>query len=147
MSSNEESAPVKETDEVALIRPEERREGRATTGMRREEAIATDRMWAGIVRTAPGMVSGWHHHGDHESAICVLTGRFRIQFGPGGAEVLEAGPGDFLFVAPGAIHRESNPSAEECAAVIVRSGSGEPVFNVDGPAGSRPSRSARSPRR
>jgi uncharacterized RmlC-like cupin family protein len=38
-----------------------------------------------------------------------------------------------LFVASGAIHRESNPSADECSAVVVRSGSGEPVVNVDGP--------------
>ena len=56
-----------------------------------------------------------------------------MEFGPGGAEVLEAGPGDFLYVAPGAVHRESNPSDEECHIVVVRSGSGEPVFNVEGP--------------
>jgi uncharacterized RmlC-like cupin family protein len=124
---------MSETLGVRLIKPEERREGQATPGMRREEAIATDRMWAGLVVTAPGMVSGWHHHGDYETVICVLTGAFRMEFGPGGGEVLEAGPRDFLFVEPGAIHRESNPSAEDGTAVIVRSGSGEPVFNVDGP--------------
>lgn len=122
-----------ETVGVRLIKPEERREGQATPGMRREEAIVTDRMWAGLVVTAPGMVSGWHHHGDYETAICVLTGAFRMEFGPGGGEVLEAGPRDFLFVEPGAIHRESNPSAEDGTAVTFRSGSGEPVFNVDGP--------------
>ncbi|CAN5228715.1 hypothetical protein BH20ACT24_BH20ACT24_17520 [soil metagenome] len=124
---------MSETVGVRLIKREERREGQATPGMRREEAIATDRMWAGLVVTAPGMVSGWHHHGDYETAICVLTGAFRMEFGPGGGEVLEAGPRDFLFVEPGAVHRESNPSAEDGTAVIFRSGSGEPVFNVDGP--------------
>lgn len=125
---------MSEPQVVKVIRPEGRREGSATPGMRREEAIATDRMWAGLVRTAPGMVSGWHHHGDYETAICVLTGVFRMEFGPGGGELLEARPGDFLLVEPGAIHRESNPSHEECSAVIARSGSGEAVFNVDGPA-------------
>jgi len=101
--------------------------------MTREEAVATDRLWAGLARTEAGMTSGWHHHGDYESTIYVLSGVLRMEFGPRGAELLEAGPGDFLHVAPGAVHRESNPSDEECRIVVVRSGSGEPVINVDGP--------------
>ena len=101
--------------------------------MTREEAIATDRMWAGLVRTAAGMVSGWHHHGNHESTIYVLSGVLRMEFGPNGAEVIDAGPGDFLHVAAGAVHRESNPASEESRIVVVRSGSGEPVTNIDHP--------------
>ena len=31
-----------------------------TPGMSREHAIARDGLWAGVVRTDPGMVSGWH---------------------------------------------------------------------------------------
>ena len=118
---------------VRRIGPEERTEGAPTLGMIREEAVATERMWAGLARTQAGMVSGWHHHGDYESSIYVLSGGLRMEFGPGGAEVLDAGPGDFLYVAPGAIHRESNLSGEESRIVVVRSGSGEPVFNVEGP--------------
>jgi hypothetical protein len=38
-------------------------------------------------------------------------------------------------VARGAIHRESNPSDEEGTAIVVRSGAGDPVINVDGPDG------------
>jgi uncharacterized RmlC-like cupin family protein len=101
--------------------------------MIREEDVATEAMWAGLVRTAPGMLSGWHHHGDFESVIFVASGALRMEFGPGGAESLEAKPGDFLYVAPGAIHRESNPSAQESHIIAVRAGSGVPVFNVDGP--------------
>ena len=101
--------------------------------MTREEAVSTDGMWSGVMRAAPGTASAWHHHGDYESSIYVLSGTFRMEFGPGGREVLEAGPGDFLHVARAAIHRESNPSAEECRAVVVRAGRGEPVFNVAGP--------------
>jgi len=47
--------------------------------------------------------------------------------------VLEAGPGDFFFVPRGAIHRESNPSGVEAEIIVTRSGTGEPVVNVDGP--------------
>lgn len=120
--------------DVQRIPPDQRTEGAPTPGMTREEAIATDRMWAGLARTDAGMASGWHHHGDHESTIYVLSGALRMEFGPGGTEVLDAGPGDFVYVAAGAVHRESNPTGEESEIVVVRSGSGAPVVNVEGPA-------------
>jgi uncharacterized RmlC-like cupin family protein len=119
--------------DVHRIAPEERVEDAGTAGMVREEAVATDRMWAGLARTEAGMDSGWHHHGEYESTIYVLAGALRMESGPGGTEVLDAVPGDFLYVSPGAVHRESNPSDEESQIVVVRSGSGEPVINVDGP--------------
>jgi uncharacterized RmlC-like cupin family protein len=65
----------------------------------------------------------------------VVTGAMRMEFGPAGRDVLEAVPGDFLYVAPGVIHRESNPTEQESHIVVARSGSGEAVFNVDGPDG------------
>jgi uncharacterized RmlC-like cupin family protein len=104
--------------------------------MVREEAVATDGMWAGLVRTAPGTVSGWHHHAAYETAIYVISGALQMEFGAGGAETLDGRPGDFLYVAPGAVHRESNPSDQESHIVVVRSGSGVPVINVEGPPGS-----------
>jgi uncharacterized RmlC-like cupin family protein len=119
--------------DVRRIAPNERTEGMGTPGMIREEAVSTDRMWAGLVRTAAGMVSGWHHHGGYESTIYVLSGALRMEFGVGGGETLEAEPGDFLHVAEGAIHRESNPTDQESQIVVVRSGSGAPVINTDGP--------------
>ena len=118
---------------VRRIRPDERTEGPATAGMIREEAVTTDGMWAGFVRTAPNMTSGWHHHGLFATLIYVETGALVMEFGPGGRETVEAGPGDFLYVAPGAVHRESNPTADESHIVVVRTGSGEAVINVDGP--------------
>ena len=118
---------------IRRIRPYERTEGPATAGMIREEAVATESMWAGFVRTAAGMVSGWHHHGAFESVIYVATGALVMEFGPDGGETLEARAGDFLYVAPGAVHRESNPIAEESHIIVMRSGSGEAVINVEGP--------------
>ncbi len=118
---------------VKRVVPEERVVGAPTAGMTREEAVASGRMWAGVARTEPGMVSGWHHHGEYESAIYVLSGALRMEFGSEGSEVLDSGPGDFVHVAAHAVHRESNPSEQTAEIVVVRAGSGEPVFNVDGP--------------
>ena len=77
---------------VRRIAPEDRVPGMATPGMVREEAVATDGMWSGMARTEPGAVGGWHHHGDHESTIYVLSGTMRMEFGPGGTEILDAVP-------------------------------------------------------
>lgn len=44
---------------VILIRPDDRSEGQRTPGMRREQAVSTERSWAGHVTTEAGMVSGW----------------------------------------------------------------------------------------
>ena len=75
---------------VRRIGPEERTEGAATTGMVREQAIASDGMWAGYVRTAAGMVSGWHHHGAYETTIYILTGGLRMEFGAAGGSTVQA---------------------------------------------------------
>jgi uncharacterized RmlC-like cupin family protein len=120
-------------ERIVVVRPGERTPGPVTPGMDRQQAVATDGMWSGVVRTEAGMVSGWHHHGDHETVIYVLTGALRMEFGPGGADTLEAAPGDFLYVPPGAVHREANPSAEPADIVVVRAGRGESTVNLDGP--------------
>ena len=118
---------------VRRVQPGERVEGQATPGMRREEAIVTDLVWSGLVKTDPGMVSGWHHHGEYETSIYVVSGAMTMEFGPEGRDVIEAHPGDFIYVAPHAVHRESNPTDSEASAVVVRAGNGPVVFNVDGP--------------
>jgi len=118
---------------VRLIAPADRSEGQPTPGMRRELAVSTERSWAGHVTTEPGAVSGWHHHGDYESHIYVVSGAMRIEFGPDGQDVVDARAGDFVFVPPHTVHREGNPEAAEAAVIVVRAGSGEAVFNVDGP--------------
>ncbi|WP_367319492.1 cupin domain-containing protein [Streptomyces sp. HUAS ZL42] len=121
-------------DQVLVVTPEGRRPGPPTSGMDRQEAFATEGTWSGYVRTEAGMVSGWHHHGECESVIYVLSGALRMEFGPDGSNTVEARPGDFLYVPKGAVHRESNPSAEPADIIVVRAGTGQSTFNVDGPA-------------
>ncbi len=105
-----------------------------TPGMARRLGLRTESMWSGTVDTEPGSITGWHHHGEHDTTLYVVSGRFRLESGPGGRDVVEGGPGDFLHVPAGAVHRESNPGDSPSRAVVVRCGSGEPTTNVDGPA-------------
>src|SRR4051812_37801087 len=110
---------------VRMVTPDQLREGHPTPGMERKEAVATDGLWTGLVHTHAGMQSGWHHHGHFETSLYIVSGVFRLEYGPGGSEVVEAGPGDFVYVPKQAVHREANPSAEQCTAVITRAGHGE----------------------
>jgi uncharacterized RmlC-like cupin family protein len=123
-----------EQGQVVVVTPADRKAGPSTPGMGRQEAFATDGMWSGTARTEVGMVSGWHHHGEYETTIYVLTGALRMEFGPGGSNTVEAGPGDFMYVPKGAVHRESNASTDPADLVVVRAGRGESTINVDGPA-------------
>ena len=120
-------------DQVRVVRPGERTAGPPTPGMDRQQAFASDTMWSGYVRTEAGMVSGWHHHGQYESVIYVLSGALRMEFGSNGEHVLDARPGDFITVPKGVVHRESNPSREPADIIVVRAGQGESTYNVTGP--------------
>jgi len=120
-------------DPIQVVTPADRTQGPPTPGMDRQQAFASQGMWAGFVRTDAGMVSGWHHHGDYESVIYVLTGALRMESGPGGQDVVEAHAGDFVRVPRGVVHREGNPAAQPADIVVVRAGRGESTFNVAGP--------------
>ena len=128
-------ALVAAADPVVRIQPQERVEADPTPGVRREQAIAVPGLWAGLATTEPGMASGWHHHGDYETSIYVVSGELQMESGPGGRDVVEARAGDFLYVPPGAVHREANPGTVQSHIVVVRAGQGPPTVNVDGPAG------------
>ncbi len=128
------------SDPIRLVRANELSDGPATPGMTRRQAVATDLVWAGLVHTQPGAVSGWHHHGDHESVIYVLSGALRMEFGPHGDDVFDAQPGEFIHVPPFSVHREGNTTDRLATLVVTRSGRGESVLNVDGPEGGVSSR-------
>lgn len=115
---------------ISRIRPEDRVAGDPTAGMVREAAVEGGGVWAGFVRTSAGSVSGWHHHGEHETAIHLLEGAMTVEWEDGSVTLA---PGEFCFVPPGIVHRESNPSGVESRAVVVRTGIGPPTTNVDAP--------------
>ena len=107
--------------------------GPSTAGMVRHTAVASDTLWMGEVQTAAGARSDWHHHGEHTTYGCVVSGQLRFEFGPNGSGSAVASHGDFFVVPPHAIHREGNPGAYEHEVIVIRIGTGPTVINVDGP--------------
>ena len=119
---------------VVVVPVDDRVVGPATPGMERQQALATEGLWAGFVRTRPGHEVGWHHHGEFDTAVYVLSGAMRFEWGSAGDDVgADAGPGDFVLVPKRVVHRESNPSEGLCDAIVVRAGQGSSLINVEGP--------------
>ena len=85
-------------------------------------------------RVEPGVVSGWHHHGDYDVYAYIVSGSLRFENGPGGRDATSVGPGDFFCVPARTVHRDVNPSGAEGQEVILfLRGSGPMVVNVEGP--------------
>jgi uncharacterized RmlC-like cupin family protein len=110
-----------------------------TPGMSRAEAISyarvgAQKLWAGTVVVHPNAKTGPHHHGELETVIYIVRGRARFRWGDNLEFVDEAGPGDFVYVAPFAPHQEMNARTDmPVEAVIVRSGQEPVVVNLDIP--------------
>jgi uncharacterized RmlC-like cupin family protein len=106
--------------------------------MERSIAISSDTvgsvgLYSSVVTTAPGARTRVHHHGACETSIWIASGRARYTFGPTGVEkTMEAGVGDFVYIAAGEIHVEENPSTTEpLVVVITRNCPGSVVHYMD----------------
>ena len=119
---------------VRVIRAADLQPADPTPGMARGLAFEVENLWAGRVVTAPGAVSGWHHHDVNETSLYVVSGVLRLEF-EGYDGHLDATAGDFVHVPAYTVHRESNPTDEPSVAVIARAGGGQPTVNVDAPHG------------
>jgi uncharacterized RmlC-like cupin family protein len=123
---------VVHADELDLNTPQ-------TPGMTRAAAITAaragaEKLWAGTVVINPDAKTGAHHHGPLESVIYVVSGRARMRWGERLEFTAEAGPGDFIYVAPFAPHQEINASPDaHLSCVVVRSGQEPVVVNLDLP--------------
>lgn len=120
-------------NEVIKIDSKDFRSTEQTSGMKRREAFSQDNVWCGLVEMAPGEVSGWHHHGNNDTYLHLVSGTAYFEFGVAGTERVEAFQGDFVFIPAGTIHREINPGDSISSAVLFRIGEGTTVINLEGP--------------
>jgi uncharacterized RmlC-like cupin family protein len=114
---------------VRVLGPADLAAADPTPGMDRRRAFELPMLWAGQVETAPGVVSGWHHHDRNESSLYVVRGVLRFEF-EGHEGWIDAVAGDFVHVPAWTVHRETNPGREPSLAVIARVGGGVPTVNV-----------------
>jgi uncharacterized RmlC-like cupin family protein len=108
-----------------------------TPGMTRAAAIThartgASKLWAGTVVVQPAARSGAHHHGELETVLYILRGQARFRWGDHLEYVVDAYPGDFIYVPPYVPHQEMNALPDQpVEAVVVRSGQEPIVVNLN----------------
>ena len=119
---------------ISVVKQNELSEAPSTPSIIREFAYRGEGILVIRSKTQPGIVSGWHHHGDYHVYGFMASGSIKFEFGPGGRDFVEVGPGGFFHVFPNTVHRDINPSDEEGQIVILfLIGKGDVVINVEGP--------------
>jgi uncharacterized RmlC-like cupin family protein len=121
---------------LRVIRPAHRVPDVASGAMVREAAVSevlvgARKLWVGSVVLPAGAMSAPHHHGEAESVIYVVSGHARFLVGERYNDVLDADPGDFVWVPPYVPHVEANRSdSEPVHTVVCRSTQETLVFNL-----------------
>lgn len=127
------------SDNIKIIHPHQRSLATAqTSSMKREAAISPEltgsqTLWVGLVTTPAGESGGWHHHGNCESAIYVVSGRARFRWGEHGEHGAEVSAGDFLSVPPNVVHHEEALGDEPFVMVVARGCANSITVNVASP--------------
>jgi uncharacterized RmlC-like cupin family protein len=70
------------------------------------------KIWMGKVSNEPGFKSIAHHHGEAQTAGCLLKGGARLYYGPDYELFVDLDEGDFVYVPPFFPHIEANRSDE-----------------------------------
>lgn len=84
-----------------------------------------------LTSVQPGAATGAHHHGDQETILYVVEGVARYRWGEHLQHVVEAGPGDFVFIPAHTVHQEINASDEHPTIwAVTRSGTDPIVVNL-----------------
>ena len=91
-----------------------------------EKNVAAKQLSMNVATIPPGGVANAHVHVGFEVMLYILAGRVRHEYGDGLKQIVENGPGDFIFIEPGVPHEVFNVSATEpVVAVVARSDASE----------------------
>lgn len=85
-----------------------------------QELVGVTGIHLGLATIPPGSAARPHYDANCESAIYVVKGRGRFLTGPNLENDLPIGPGDFIYVPPGAVHQPVNDGPEPMELVVAR---------------------------
>jgi quercetin dioxygenase-like cupin family protein len=119
---------------IDVVRSSELGTGDSTQAIIRKRAFESEKAIVSQSQVAPGLVSGWHHHGTRHLYGFIVSGRLQLEYSLKGKEIADLQAGDFFHIPPGLVHRDLNPNKDrELVVVNILVGSGPAVINVDSP--------------
>src|SRR5438132_1007983 len=83
--------------------------GDSTEGIVRKKAFESETAIVSQSKVAPGVVSGWHHHGTRQLYGFIVSGRLRLEYFLRRQEIADLNVGDFFHIPAGLVHRDLNP--------------------------------------
>ena len=121
---------------VVLVKPAQRIIDVSSGAMTREVGVSASTAGSSgifmvLATIPPGQCSSPHWHTNCESAIYVLRGHGLFMVGSDLNEALAIGPGDCIYVPPGAIHQPINQGTEPLELVVARNTQEEIVVEYD----------------
>lgn len=124
------------TKQVQVVHPDGYETEVASGAMTRHAGVSkslcgTEGIHLAIARIPPGCRSSPHYHVNCESAIYVVKGRGHFLVGERLERSLPIGPGDFIYVPPGAVHAPVNDGPEVMELIVARNTPVEIVVEYD----------------
>jgi uncharacterized RmlC-like cupin family protein len=119
---------------IEVVRGSELGAGDSTQGITRKRAFESEDAIVSQSKVAPGVVSGWHHHGTRQLYGFIASGQLHLEYLLKGKELADLSAGDFFHIPAGLVHRDVNPSRDhELIVVNILVGSGPAVINIEPP--------------
>jgi len=119
---------------IEVVRGSELGAGDSTQGITRKRAFESEGTIISQSKVAPGVLSGWHHHGTRQLYGFIVSGQLELEYLLKGNELADLSAGDFFHIPARLAHRDLNPSRDhELIVVNILVGSGPAVINVEAP--------------
>ena len=111
--------------EIRIIHPDQREVEIASGAMTRIAGVSEALTGATGIHLATatipaGCASGAHRHVNCESALYIISGHGTFMVGEQLREAIPFGPGDFIFVPPGAAHQPMADTAGDVEMIVAR---------------------------
>src|SRR5205807_8445186 len=110
---------------IEVVRGSELGAGDSTEGIVRKKAFESETAMVSQSKVAPGVVSGWHHHGTRQLCGFIGSGRLELEYFLRRQEIADLNVGDFVHITAARVHRDlSLRNDRELVVVSILEGSG-----------------------
>src|SRR5437899_8848210 len=90
----------------------------STEGIIRKKAFESENAIVSQSELAPGVFSGWHHHGTRQLYGYIVSGRLQLEYVLRRQVIADLSVGDFFHIPAGLVHRDLNPNRDHAMSVV-----------------------------
>src|SRR5438046_9746543 len=95
---------------IEIVRGSELAVGDSTEGIVRKKAFESETTIVSQSQVAPGVGSGWHHHGTRQLYGFIVSGRRQLEYSLRRQEIADLNVGDVYHIRTGQGHSDCKPN-------------------------------------